>query len=74
MMKPHGSCTTARGAPRFNHEWQRPAFGLAIALSDYRWEDFQRALIETIGRWERAPESKRAIGNTTTIGSRRFRR
>jgi nitrile hydratase accessory protein len=61
-MRLHGSCTTDQGAPRFDHEWQRRAFGLAVALSEfghYRWEDFQRALIETIGRWERAPESQR---------------
>jgi len=61
-MRLHETCTTDRGAPRFDHEWQRRAFGLAVALSEfghYRWEDFQQALIETIGRWERAPESER---------------
>lgn len=33
-MRLHGSCTTDQGAPRFDHEWQRRAFGLAIALSN----------------------------------------
>jgi nitrile hydratase accessory protein len=61
-MRLHETCTTDHGAPRFDHEWQRRAFGLAVALSEfghYRWEDFQRALIQTIGRWEGAPESER---------------
>ena len=61
-MRLHETCTIDQGAPRFDHEWQRRAFGLAVALSEfghYRWEDFQQALIETIGRWERAPESER---------------
>ena len=82
-MRLHGSCTTDHGAPRFDHEWQRRAFGLAIALSEfghYRWEDFQRALIETIGRWERAPESERGdwrvlrpLGRGASEGDRRAR-
>jgi nitrile hydratase accessory protein len=58
----HESCTTDDAAPQFEHEWQRRAFGLALALSEfghYDWSDFQQSLIETIGRWENTPASER---------------
>jgi nitrile hydratase accessory protein len=58
----HETCTTDQAAPQFEHEWQRRAFGLALALSEfghYEWSDFQQSLIETIGRWENTPESER---------------
>jgi nitrile hydratase accessory protein len=61
-MKLHETCTTDQAAPQFEHEWQRRAFGLALALSEfghYPWEEFQRALIERIGSWQDAPESSR---------------
>ena len=61
-MKLHDTCTTDQAAPQFDHEWQRRAFGLALALSEfkhYEWNDFQQSLIETIGKWESAPESDR---------------
>jgi nitrile hydratase accessory protein len=61
-MKLHETCTTDQAAPQFDHEWQRRAFGLALALSEfghYRWDDFQQSLIQTIGRWESMPESER---------------
>jgi nitrile hydratase accessory protein len=61
-MKLHETCTTDQAAPQFDHEWQRRAFGLAVALAEfghYRWGDFQQNLIETIEHWQRRPESQR---------------
>jgi nitrile hydratase accessory protein len=61
-MKLHEKCTTDEAAPQFDHEWQRRAFGLAVALSEfghYTWDDFQQSLIQTIGHWESMPESER---------------
>jgi nitrile hydratase accessory protein len=61
-MKLHETCTSDQAAPQFDHEWQRRAFGLAVALSEfkhYEWSDFQRSLIDTIGAWEAMPESER---------------
>ncbi|MGE2721640.1 nitrile hydratase accessory protein [Mycolicibacterium celeriflavum] len=58
----HETCTTDQAAPQFDHDWQRRAFGLALALSEFRhfdWSDFQQSLIETIGRWEDTPETER---------------
>ena len=43
-MKLHETCTTDQAAPQFDHEWQRRAFGLALALSEfghYDWSEFQ---------------------------------
>ena len=61
-MKLHDTCTTDQAAPQFEHEWQRRAFGLALALSEfghYQWSEFQQSLIETIGDWEGLPTRKR---------------
>lgn len=61
-MSLHETCTTDQAAPQFDHDWQRRAFGLALALSEFRhfdWSDFQRSLIETIGHWENSPEAER---------------
>ncbi|HEX9498126.1 MAG TPA: nitrile hydratase accessory protein [Mycobacterium sp.] len=61
-MRLHETCTTDQAAPRFDHEWQRRAFGLAVALSEfghYKWDDFQQSLIQTISRWENTPGSQR---------------
>lgn len=58
----HETCTTDQAAPSFDHEWQRRAFGLALALSEfghYPWSEFQQSLIDTIGGWEASPESSR---------------
>jgi nitrile hydratase accessory protein len=58
----HPSCVTDLNQPTFDAEWQRRAFGLAVALSEfghYPWEDFQRELIDEIGRWEEAPADAR---------------
>lgn len=58
----HETCTTDQAAPQFEHDWQRRAFGLALALSEfghYEWSDFQQSLIDTIGQWENTPETER---------------
>jgi len=58
----HPSCVTDLDRPTFDEEWQRRAFGLAVALSEfghYRWADFQRELIAAIGSWEDAPADER---------------
>jgi nitrile hydratase accessory protein len=48
--------------PRFNgrvcfaSEWERQAFGIALALAKtgyFEWEDFRQLLIQTIGEWQR---------------------
>ena len=51
----HDSCVADANQPRFEADWQRRAFGLAIALSEfghYRWDEFQGELIRAIGEWE----------------------
>ena len=43
------------GALCFENEWERRAFGIALALSrdgHFEWEDFRRALIDEIREWE----------------------
>jgi nitrile hydratase accessory protein len=43
------------GTLRFASEWERRAFGLALALSKdgyFEWEDFRQALIAQIAAWE----------------------
>ena len=43
------------GALAFAREWERRAFGLALALSRevyFEWECFRQALIESIAAWE----------------------
>ena len=52
----HDSCVTDDNQPTFEADWQRRAFGLAVALSEfdhYKWDDFQAALIEAIAAWEK---------------------
>jgi nitrile hydratase accessory protein len=52
----HDACVTDADRPVFEQEWQRRAFGLAVALSEFKhypWETFQRQLIAAIGTWER---------------------
>jgi nitrile hydratase accessory protein len=58
----HDSCKTDQAAPQFDEEWQRRAFGLALALSEfghYSWDQFQENLIANIGQWEDAPSEAR---------------
>lgn len=52
----HDACVTDQHRPTFDHEWQRRAFGVAVALSEfghYPWAAFQQELIGAIGEWER---------------------
>lgn len=35
----HETCITDQAAPQFDHEWQRRAFGPALALSEFRHFD-----------------------------------
>lgn len=70
-MKLHDTCTTDQAAPQFDHDWQRRAFGLALALSEFRhypWSEFQETLIATIGSGRSTPESNADSGSTTTTG------
>ena len=58
----HDSCVTDANQPMFDAEWQRRAFGLAVALSEfdhYSWDDFQGALIRTIDDWEKQGDAAR---------------
>jgi nitrile hydratase accessory protein len=58
----HSSCVTDLEQPVFDADWQRRAFGLAVALSEFRhyaWEDFQQELIASIGGWQGQPEDAR---------------
>jgi nitrile hydratase accessory protein len=63
----HHACVTDTARPTFEHEWQRRAFGVAVALSEfghYPWEAFQQALIDHIGAWERVAASSGAPAST----------
>jgi nitrile hydratase accessory protein len=58
----HESCVIDTHAPTFDADWQRRAFGVAVALSEfghYPWGAFQQQLITAIGGWESTPESDR---------------
>ena len=62
----HFAATSLMGSPQeapprrdghlyFDRDWERLAFGVAIALSKqghYEWEDFRQQLISKIGEWE----------------------
>jgi nitrile hydratase accessory protein len=56
----HDSCVADVKRPTFEAEWQRRAFGLAVALSEfghYSWDDFQGELIRAIDAWEKQGEA-----------------
>jgi nitrile hydratase accessory protein len=58
----HESCVTDAQAPNFDADWQRRAFGVAVALSEfghYPWSAFQQQLIAAIGGWESTSEPER---------------
>mgnify|MGYP001281102312 CR=1 FL=1 len=47
----------ANGTLCFASDWERAAFGVALALArdgHFEWEDFRQNLIAAIGDWERA--------------------
>lgn len=57
----HDSCVTDANQPTFEADWQRRAFGLAVALSEfdhYGWDDFQGELIRSIEGWEQSGEGQ----------------
>jgi nitrile hydratase accessory protein len=57
----HESCITDMDAPTFDADWQRRAFGVAVALSEfghYPWDAFQKELIAAIAEWEAKPEDE----------------
>ncbi|MEL6223943.1 MAG: nitrile hydratase accessory protein [Cyanobacteria bacterium J06627_8] len=67
----HFAATSLMGSPQeapprrdghlyFDRDWERLAFGVAIALSKqghYEWEDFRQQLISKIGEWEAEHET-----------------
>ena len=58
----HDTCVTDLNQPKFDADWQRRAFGLAVGLSEfghYAWQDFQQELIAAIGSWQEAPDDER---------------
>lgn len=57
--------------PTLDQEWQRRAFGLAVALAEFGhcpWEDFQQQ-ISAIGSWHDAPEDSRGRWEYYQTGS-----
>ena len=62
----HFAATSLMGSPeeapprkdghlKFDRDWEKMAFGVAIALSKqgyYEWEEFRQTLIATISEWE----------------------
>lgn len=47
------------GALYFQNDWERRAFGIALALAKeghFEWEDFRQQLIEVIATWEASHE------------------
>ncbi len=45
----------AEGILQFTQDWERTAFGIALALSrdgHFEWEEFRQRLIGVIGAWE----------------------
>ena len=45
------------GSLCFANDWERTAFGMALALAKsgvFEWEAFRQNLIESIARWERS--------------------
>ena len=55
MMGQQDSPPRLDGKLRFDQDWERQAFGVALALSRsgyFDWEDFRQQLIAAIGEWE----------------------
>ena len=75
-MKLHETCTTDQAAPQFDHEWQRRAFGLALALVGVPALRLERVSGEPdrddrrVG--EHRPNPNGGNGSTTTTGSPRW--
>ena len=55
MGSPEEAPPRKEGHLHFDRDWEKMAFGVAIALSKqghYEWEEFRQTLIETIKEWE----------------------
>lgn len=53
----------ANGSLCFGHEWERTAFGVALALAKqghFEWDDFREELIAEIKGWEDAHPDDRS--------------
>ncbi|MGR9270991.1 nitrile hydratase accessory protein (plasmid) [Rhizobium leguminosarum] len=56
----------ANGSLCFGSEWERKAFGMALALAKdgfFEWDDFRDELISTISAWEAAHPVDRSSWN-----------
>lgn len=56
----------SNGTLCFGHEWERAAFGVALALTKqgyFEWDDFRDELIAEIGAWEAANPTDRSSWN-----------
>lgn len=61
----------------FDAPWESRAFGLAVALHEaraFRWEEFQRRLIDEIAAWEREPGGEASSWNYYEHWLRSFER
>lgn len=55
MLGQRDSPPRSDGRLRFDRDWERTLFGMALALSKaghFEWEDFRQRLIGTIAQWE----------------------
>lgn len=55
MGSPEEAPPRQEGHLQFDRDWEKMAFGVAIALSKqgyFEWEAFRQTLIETISEWE----------------------
>ena len=55
MGSPEEAPPRKEGHLHFDRDWEKMAFGVAIALSKqghYEWEDFRQTLMATIKEWE----------------------
>jgi nitrile hydratase accessory protein len=56
MLGSEDSPPRRNGTLTFARDWERRAFGIALALAKegyFEWEDFRQALISSIACWER---------------------
>ncbi|ACK52351.1 putative transmembrane nitrile hydratase [Methylocella silvestris BL2] len=57
MMGAQDTPPRANGSLCFSQQWEREAFGVALALArdgHFEWEEFRQNLIASIGEWESA--------------------
>jgi nitrile hydratase accessory protein len=66
MMGKSDTPPRANGSLCFGHEWERTAFGMALALAKhgyFEWDDFRDELIAEIKAWEDANPIDRSSWN-----------